>query len=86
MLSFATMPTTTKLNWEIMPSKRIQKVLFKVRKSFATSMGRSLFIPFKDKNLIGNILGYLIELYKGTLYPLFEKSKKFKEATVAHVL
>ena len=39
---------------------------------------------FKDKNLSGNILGYLIELHKGDHYTLYlRKVKEFKEATVA---
>lgn len=43
-----------------------------------------VYLPFKDKNLSGNILGYLIELYKGEHYTLYlRKVKEFKEATVA---
>ena len=43
-----------------------------------------VYLPFKDKNLSGNILGYLIELHKGEHYTLYlRKVKEFKEATVA---
>ena len=30
-----------------------------------------VYLPFKDKNLSGNILGYLIELHKGDHYTLY---------------
>ncbi|MGB1449546.1 MAG: hypothetical protein ACPG8F_06870 [Flavobacteriaceae bacterium] len=43
-----------------------------------------VYLPFKGKDLISNQLGYLIVLFEGKNYTLYQRRvKEFKEATVA---
>lgn len=43
-----------------------------------------VYLPFKGKDLVSNEIGYLIVLYEGKNYTLYQrKVKEFKEATVA---